>query len=1074
MRALFAPAIALMNRLSYPHKFTLISLLFLSLLTLVMVFLYLEIRRDIDFAQRELTGTAYLRPLRSLLQHAETDRMLVQRYVGGETQLAEAIAATGRQIEAALRQVDTIDAELGNALETFDHLAAVKASWQTLQTRNLRLHPGGALHEKFVEDIRALIAQIGDTSNLITDPEIDSYYLMEVVLEKVPDGVDTLTQAIMLGHRVAVRRTLNDVEQSQLAGLSQLLKHNSEQLGNGLEVAFRRSNDKSLRPSLEPITQQAIRANETFAATLNRDFVNARAQQQQRMGSLWQTLRPELQAADATIQIAPDAFVALGTAAVAADLALWDRAVASLDKLLQARIDRGRNRMTLTTICTFLILLLVLYFWVAFYQSVRETVAALDQAAKRMVSGDMIGGVALQNRDELGQVVTSFNSVAARLWTEWTQARTAEALVRESEARTQLIIDTALDAVITTDAQGTITRWNPQAEQIFGWLAEDATGRRLDDLVIPPEYRIAHRHAIQSVLATGDRSFLSTHTEMALLDHAGREFPAEVAISPMETGDTYTFSYFVRDITERKHAEDELQRAKEDAEVANQAKSAFLANMSHELRTPLNAIIGYSEMLQEEAQDLGEDDFIPDLEKIQAAGKHLLALINNILDLSKVEAGKMELYLETFDVPTVVQDVVSTVQPLVQKNGNTLAVRCAEDVGTMRADVTKLRQALFNLLSNAAKFTEQGTIRLEVEREAGANGTCLVFRVADTGIGMAPEQLGRLFQAFAQADASTTRKYGGTGLGLVITRRFCQMMGGDVSVESEPGVGTTFTIRVPEQVVDDRLPTVAGEPGPGVAALPATGNRVLVIDDDPAVHDLLKRYLTKEGFGVAGAAAGAEGVQMARELQPDVIVLDVMMPSMDGWAVLTALKADTEVSDIPVIMLSIVDDKNLGFALGASDYLTKPIDRDRLVGVLEKYRRDQSSGTVLVVEDDPATRQMLRRVLERERWTVAVAENGRVGLERVAEERPALILLDLMMPEMDGFEFVAELHKRTEWRAIPIIVVTAKDLTTEDRLRLRGYVEKILQKGAYSRTELLAEIRDLVATCVRQRTLVKA
>jgi CheY-like chemotaxis protein len=295
-----------------------------------------------------------------------------------------------------------------------------------------------------------------------------------------------------------------------------------------------------------------------------------------------------------------------------------------------------------------------------------------------------------------------------------------------------------------------------------------------------------------------------------------------------------------------------------------------------------------------------------------------------------------------------------------------------------------------------------------------------------------------------------------------------------VFVESEPGVGTTFTIRLPEQVVDGRLPAVAGELGPDVVALPASGSRVLVIDDDPAVHDLLKRYLTKEGFGVVGAAAGAEGVQLARELQPDVIVLDVMMPSMDGWAVLTGLKADAEVSDIPVIMLSIVDDKNLGFALGASDYLTKPIDRDRLVGVLEKYRRDQPSGTVLVVEDDPATRQMLRRVLERERWAVAVAENGRVGLERVAEERPALILLDLMMPEMDGFEFVAELHQRAEWRAIPIIVVTAKDLTTEDRLRLRGYVEKILQKGAYSRTELLAEIRDLVATCVRQRTLVKA
>ena len=1074
MRALFAPAIALMNRLSYPQKFTLISFLFLSLLGLVLTFLYLEIRRDIDFAEQELTGTAYLRPLRVLLQHAEMDRMLVQRYMGGETQFADAIERTGALIEAALQQVEAADAELGAGLETDEHLAAVRASWQALQSRDLRLNPGGTGHEKLVADIRALIARVGDTSNLITDPEIDSYYLMAIVLQAVPEGVDALVKATMLGHDVAVRKNLNDVERSQLVGLAQLLRHNSEQIRKATEVAFRRTSDMGLRASLDPAAQEALRANEQFSITLDRDFVNARAQQQQLMASLGQALSPESPTSDATIQVAPDAFLSLASAAVDANFALWDAAVARLDHLLQVRINGGRDRMSLTAVCTFLILLLVVYFWVAFCRSVRETVAALDQAAKRMVSGDTIGGVALKNRDELGQVVTSFNSIAARLWTEWTQARAAEALVRESEARTQLIIDTALDAVITTDAPGLITRWNPRAEQIFGWAAEQAIGRRLDDLVIPVEFRVAHRQAVQSVLATGDRSFLSTHAEMTLLRRDRREFPAEVAVSPMETGDTYTFSYFVRDITERKNAEDELQRAKEEAEVANQAKSVFLANMSHELRTPLNAIIGYSEMLQEEAEDLGQDDFIPDLERIQAAGKHLLALINNILDLSKVEAGKMELYLETFDVATVIQDVASTVQPLVQKNGNSLNVRCADDLGTMRADATKLRQALFNLLSNASKFTERGTIRLEAEREPGDTGSWIVFRVVDSGIGMTPEQVGRLFQAFAQADASTTRKYGGTGLGLVITRRFCQMMGGDVTVASAPGAGTTFTIRLPAEVVDQRLPSATGERGPSLAAVPTGANTVLVIDDNPAVHDLLQHYLTKEGFRVVTAAAGAEGVQIARDLRPDVIVLDVMMPSMDGWAVLTALKADAGTADIPVIMLSIVDDKNLGFALGASDYLTKPIDRDRLVSVLAKYRRDQASGKVLVVEDDPATREMLRRLLEREQWAVAEAENGRVALDRVAEDRPALILLDLMMPEMDGFEFVAELHRHAAWRTIPIIVVTAKDVTTEDRLRLRGHVEKILQKGAYSRTELLAVIRDLVAECVRQGSLVKA
>ena len=373
----------------------------------------------------------------------------------------------------------------------------------------------------------------------------------------------------------------------------------------------------------------------------------------------------------------------------------------------------------------------------------------------------------------------------------------AEEALRQSEERTRLIVESALDAVITMDAHGLITGWNPQAETIFGWSREDAIGGRLAETIIPPQYREAHHRGVQQFLATGEGPVLNKRIEITALHRDGHEFPVELTISPMQSGETFTFSAFIRDISERKRAEAELQQAKEAAEAANHAKSLFLANMGHELRTPLNHIIGYSEMLQEEAEEAGQEEFIPDLQKIRGAGKHLLELINAILDLSKIEAGKMDVSLETLTIAPMIQDVVNTIKPLVDKNANTLQVHCADDLGTMRADLTKVRQALLNLLSNACKFTQRGTITLGVIREMVDGAAWIRFRVTDTGIGMTPEQMGKLFQAFHQADALATRKYGGTGLGLAISQKICQMMGGEITVESALGQGSTFTISLP-------------------------------------------------------------------------------------------------------------------------------------------------------------------------------------------------------------------------------------------------------------------------------------
>ena len=401
------------------------------------------------------------------------------------------------------------------------------------------------------------------------------------------------------------------------------------------------------------------------------------------------------------------------------------------------------------------------------------------------------------------------------------------------------------------------------------------------------------------------------------------------------------------EIFHRKQTQEELLNAKHAAEEANRAKSTFLANMSHELRTPLNAIIGYSEMLEEETRDSGKVENVQDLKKIQGAGKHLLALINDVLDLSKIEAGKMGLHLETFDVAQVIDEMVTTLQPAAAKNANSIRVHLEENVSVMRADITKVRQILFNLLSNACKFTDHGTIALNVDQIKVEGKNWIQFQVSDTGIGISAKQKENLFQEFAQADASIARKYGGTGLGLAITHRFVQLMKGKISVESEAGQGATFTVQLPAHVVVETAESAPSEGTSNIlAASPETKTNldtILVIDDDPSVRDLMSRFLTKLDFRVVAAANGEEGFRLAKKLRPLLITLDVVMPECDGWTVLNRLKNDSDLAEIPVIMVTVVDNEARGLDLGASNYLIKPVQRDRLAVLVEKHRVARSS-----------------------------------------------------------------------------------------------------------------------------------
>jgi signal transduction histidine kinase/CheY-like chemotaxis protein len=503
-----------------------------------------------------------------------------------------------------------------------------------------------------------------------------------------------------------------------------------------------------------------------------------------------------------------------------------------------------------------------------------------------------------------------------------------------------------------------------------------------------------------------------------------------------------------RQVVERTH---ELELARDHAIEASRAKSQFLAKMSHELRTPLNAILGYSEMLEEDARAEGRTRDSDDLRKIQIAGKHLLALINDVLDLSKIEAGQIAAYIEDVDLGALVDEVCSTVRPIVEKNGNKLLVRVATDLGHGDIDVTKVRQTLFNLLSNAAKFTEKGEVELSALRTSDG----VEFAVRDTGIGLTPEQIGNIFLPFRQADAATSRKYGGTGLGLAISQRFAQLLGGDIVVESELGKGSTFRLVLPAK----SLKPAALEPES--SSVPASGGRgtVLVIDDDATSRELLGRHITAEGFGVVHARDGKEGVELARTLRPFLITLDVMMPQIDGWSVLAALRADPELCEIPVVIVTVLGDRALALGMGASDHISKPVERERLAAMLARYA--DASATILVVDDDPDARDLMARAAREAGCRPVLVSSAREAQAALQTTQPGLILLDLMMPDMDGFELIDWLRANDRFVEVPVVVITAKELSPDDHERLGGAAAFVLDKPSTSHRELSKFLRNV-------------
>jgi PAS domain S-box-containing protein len=621
-----------------------------------------------------------------------------------------------------------------------------------------------------------------------------------------------------------------------------------------------------------------------------------------------------------------------------------------------------------------------------------------------------------------------------------------------------LAVEHTSDVVEITNPRAVFQYVNRSYETALGISPDEAIGKTPAQLVRsdahPPEFF----RELDRKLSAGQ----PWHGILISKSRAGRMVHFDTSITPIadERGVVTHHMGVKRDITddiERREALVEtnraLEQARDTAVAASRAKSEFLANMSHELRTPLNAIIGYSEMLLE---DLGTDEQVAkDLNRIRGAGQHLLALINDVLDISKIEADKVELMPEPFAVPDLIDAVAATVKPLAAKNRNEFIVALGDNLGVMVADRTRLRQVLFNVLANACKFTKDGKIELLVDRD----GADIVMRVRDNGIGISPAQQAKLFKPFVQADSSTTREYGGTGLGLVICRRLVELMGGSITLESELGKGATFSVRLPVQTAIDETDGL-------VVRRDGTSPLILLIDDDSDVRDLFARLMPKRGFQVQVAATGAMGVELAGRLKPDAIVLDVKMPGMSGWDVLSALKLSDRTANVPVIMLTVLHQREVGQALGAVDYLVKPLEPDALTATL---RRHIKSGTahVLVVEDDEATRDLITRTLALAGHRVTTAENGRVGLDRLGPANPDIVILDLMMPVMDGFTFLAELRAQPAYAHLPVIVATARELSGDERSGLARSAQHVIEKQSHTRQQLLEIISSQIQAIVK-------
>lgn len=644
-------------------------------------------------------------------------------------------------------------------------------------------------------------------------------------------------------------------------------------------------------------------------------------------------------------------------------------------------------------------------------------------------------------------------SLVANLWRR----------LRDSEQQTRSVIETAQDGFVAFDEKGGITDWNHQAEYIFGWAPEEAIGSSVQKLLIPERLLDRQWESLIGFHTPRRGSPLGRRLELIATHRSGHEFPAEVSIAVVLNERKRHFNAFFRDITEQQEYKSaieqknrELGLRNREVERANQLKSQFLASMSHELRTPLNAILGFSELLGDNSGGPLTEKQARWVEHIRKGGKHLLQLINDILDLAKIEAGQVELDIESFEAGSALPEVISNIRHLALLKKLNLEIHCSPDL-QIQADRLRFKQILYNLLSNAIKFTpEGGSIRVEGRAAHGQNE----FVISDTGVGIAPEDLDVIFDEFRQVRKSTGDVREGTGLGLAITKRLVQQQNGSIKVESTVGQGTSFVFTLPSA---DR-PAETGTPNLQARAVEAERPLVLIVDDEPAACELIASYLHPEGYSTAIARSGVEAVKLARELKPRCVTLDILMPRGSGWETLHELRQHSDTKTIPIIVVSVVDQRRLGMALGASDYLVKPVQREMLLAAIERHVlvRGQTKLHCVAADDDPATLRLVADALTETGFSIDLATNGREAIAAMRAKHTDLLLLDLVMPEMSGFEVLEYVADDPGLCNVPTVVLTAKNLSRQEIELLDRTARTVLQKNGEWRGRLLQNLQKLV------------